>query len=199
MFHVEHTGKTFKVARDVHIIIVCSIFTPINSLTLTKEKKMAVTKKDKYINIAVGSVTMSAANTLTESEILTNLSIRAGLAWEIHFVDFQVSNSDLIAQNDHTNIVLSGKQGEAALPNLISDQYIAGYHLLVAFVTSGHSIIDVIKRVRFPKPMIFLKDKMSLYGFSAGQSGALTGLCRIGYTVTPVKAMTALEIAETWR
>lgn len=156
-------------------------------------------RKDKYIQFAGGLLTLSAANTLTELEIQTNLSLMGGQAWEIHEVECQIGSTDLIAVGDALQFALSGRQGEAAIPTLEDTQFIYGRDVVAGFVTSGLAYLERYQVRKFTKPIILLTDKISAYGLSAGQAAALTMHFRISYTVVAVKGLAALEVAETWR
>lgn len=71
---------------------------------------MAKTSPDKYANVAFGSVTMSAANTLTFSQIQMGVGLFEGKAMILHRVSFRpsfVSVHELAAATDRLVMALT--------------------------------------------------------------------------------------------
>ena len=66
--------------------------------------------KDKYVNMAYSSVTESAANTLTFSEIQTGVSMFDKIAWIVHQILWfpgQAMVQELDAESDEVNMALT--------------------------------------------------------------------------------------------
>lgn len=74
--------------------------------------------KDEFSNKAYGTVTESAANTLTFSEVRTNISIFEKVAWVIHRIEWHLTQATygLLADgSDNLNLALTGSDAIASL------------------------------------------------------------------------------------
>lgn len=104
-------------------------------------------KKDKYANVAYGTVTESAMNTLTFSQIETGISIFEKTAWVIHRILWYFSPTQIIllnAADDEIRMafVLSSKitelmLGDVAVVDLVS------LHLFIDGVPAASHMYEV--------------------------------------------------------
>jgi len=97
-------------------------------------------KKDEYANVAFGAVTLSAANTLTFSQIQMAIGMFQGIAMLIHRIAWQptaTSLREIVAATDSLHMALTSSNRLTAIydlsdPSIIAQMQIIGIGVAVA-------------------------------------------------------------------
>lgn len=158
---------------------------------------------DLFIQFASIESAMDAGDSsvLTEKQVQTGLSPRAGNAWLVHAVEFFVDGLHFDAAMVFATLVLSTSRGLAAMPGLTAKGTIARLDRLSQLATSGAILIDQPFRVPFFPPVPIASAWLALYAqtnIDALNYRSVKVECRLSFTTIPIDAKVALEIAETW-
>jgi len=166
---------------------------------------MSATARDLYVNFAVAKSAYDAANTTTlmHATIETGLSIRGGLAWLIHFIDFWFAPNN--GANAHTqSLALSTRRDLAAMPGLGDQGLIDRCDTYFLYSTAiGQGWYPDLRPVRRPflPPIPIASPAITLYNVVSINEGSLQGkevIARIGFTTVPMSNALYTEIAEVW-
>ena len=169
---------------------------------------MGKTVTDLFSNIAYASVTESAANTLTFSEIQTGISVHEKVAWVISRIVWHIPTSTLIlmaaaADGVNMGLVLSNKIDDLedmADPSLVDNLIVSrhdfgtgasGYHLFEPIV-KDYSALPGKGLIVTPKPLYAACQGISL-------STPATVSCRIFYTTKELAADEFWELVQASR
>ena len=156
--------------------------------------------QDVFMQFAVlDGVWPGVTTALTEAKLKTGLSIRGGLMWLVHMIEFvhlppSLDDSDM-------NIALSTREDLAARPTLTDPGTLAVERLQMEILTSGGGIVVLPRPQHFLPPIPLAAPNLSMYFQTETDDGTLDGSlieCRLGYTTTPLDAKSYAEIAETW-
>lgn len=160
------------------------------------------TTRDLYVQFkSIEGVYGANATTLQEDTVDTGLSIRGGLVWCIHFIEWWTHMGFTSPNLQTYDLVLSTVPGQAALPAL-GDRGTIGYYSGRTYLnTSGAGLIHQPHMQQLLPPVPIAAPQLVLYA----QCGAdLAGdrnqpfAVRIGFTTAPLSAAMYTEIAETW-
>lgn len=148
---------------------------------------------------ALAGVWPAVTTVLTEVALKTGLSIRGGLMWLIHRIEFL---TELPRTSDsEVAVSLSVRDGLVALPQLDDPGCLAELSVSQYYVTSGGNILQLPFAQHFLPPIPLAAPNLSLYFMSSPDQPTLDGTkirCRVGYTTSPLDAKSYAEIAETW-
>lgn len=155
------------------------------------------TVKDAFLQFAVVKVTTDAANStvLVQATLETGLSIRGGLAWLIHLLEWFLPHQ--AATLADMSGVLCTVKGLTALPAL-GDK---GVLSRADWVSNSASEMWQPHRQSFLPPVPIASPSLTLYAKSTADVAGLRGKeahCRIGYTCITLDAALYQEIAEVW-
>lgn len=162
--------------------------------------------KDSFANKFYGSVTESAANTLTFSEIQTNISVMDKVAWVIHRLEWYLTPAQiaLIADDqDAIQMALVSSQQITALgldnPAVIDMQQISkgqatavGYTIRTIPFTRGFESLPGGGLIIAPRPLF-----IAIKGTGLASAGGVS--VRGYYTARELKADEYLELVDYYR
>lgn len=163
-------------------------------------------KKDNYSNKAYGSVTESAANTLTFAEIQTNVEVFSKIAWILHRIEWYISATQmtkLAAADDIIQAALTSSNQITSL-SLGNPAVIDLMELALLFSTAVAYTEVPNPRVRdfswMPGGGIIISPR-PLYLAAKGTSlaTALTISARLYFTVKELSADEYLELVDFYR
>jgi hypothetical protein len=156
---------------------------------------------DLYMNwFPLGILTNGVDSTiLSEQQHNTGMSIRGGLLWLIHMIEWSFPRSTQITHA--LTVGISTVSGLGAMPALAAQGTIALLRHIQYLVTSGMSRWQQPDVQRWLPPMPLASSKISVYFISSIDDAAhrdwqLEG--RIGFTTVPMEESLYVEIAETW-
>ncbi len=156
--------------------------------------------KDLYVNTAYGTVVETAANTLTFSEIQTNVSIFEKIAWIISRIEWYLPTATLAliaAGDDLFTMALTASNNLTALalnaPGVIdlnvfqSGNVVSGWPIVRDFssLPGGGKIVA-------PRPLF-----LGLKGTSVASAG--TAECRVAFTQRVMTPDEYLELIDFYR
>lgn len=161
---------------------------------------------DVFANKAYATVTESGANTLTFSEIQTNVSVFEKMAWIIHRIEWYLSYATqalLIDAADTLQLALTASQSISSLalnsPSVIDlyEQYkflatAVGYHFSEMPIIRDFTALPGGGLIVAPRPL-YIAAK------GTGLASAATGSCRFYFTVKQLKADEYLELVDFYR
>lgn len=158
--------------------------------------------RDDYMNF-VGTKVMLGADTsvVVKGEIDTSLSVRGGLAWLIHLVEwvmgYWTSPGQLLKR-----AVLSTRNNLTSYPALYDDGVIDQCIRDTSYEAGGHATdLWMPKRHGYLPPIPIASSKLALYAHTVAHNAASVGEvieCRIGFTTIKLGAAAYTEVAETW-
>jgi len=167
---------------------------------------MANLKTDKYANKLYGTVTETGANTLTYSEIKTNVSIFDKVAWIIHRLEWYLAATELdklLGLGDSITMALTASDKAAALA--LNDASV------IDLMTINHKDLTAVGFSDYPTPFIrdfsglpgggLIVSPRPLYLAAKGVSlaSAVTAQCRGFFTVLELSADEYLELVDFYR
>jgi hypothetical protein len=162
--------------------------------------------KDEYSNKAYGTITESAANTLTFAEIPTNVDVMSKLAWVIHRIEWYLSVTQmtkLAAADDLIQVALTSSAQLSSL-GLSSPAVVDLLEVALLFSTAVAYTEVPNPRIRdfsaMPGGGIIIAPR-PLYLAIKGTSlaTALTASARIHYTRRELQAEEYLELVDFYR
>lgn len=132
------------------------------------------------------ALVMSAANTFTEVSVNTPVSRTENLAMLIRFIEFQQPlNLDVVAELDSISMQVS-KNSKSDITTLDDSDLLALMRNVFKLITSGMLEHRAVHRIDFDNPILYAKTSIFFGMLTAGQGGAKTGYCRLGYTLERV-------------
>jgi len=162
--------------------------------------KLVKAGADRYANVGYGTVTESAANTLTFSEINTNVSIFDRVAWVIQRIEWYfpaATRALLLAADDLLEMALCSSDKITTL-GLNNPSVIDVYRFQFGDVVPGMPIIRDWSmlpgggKIITPKPLF-------VGGKGTSIAGAGTYQCRFLFTVVELSDADALELLHAYR
>lgn len=160
--------------------------------------------KDLYMNFANVLLSYDASNsaTLVSAKVDTGLSIRGGLVWLIHFIDFWFAN-DPSAGHVTQQMALSTVNGLAAMPEITDKGLIERVDLQSFYYTAAgfQYGVGARKKENHLPPIPMASPQVVLYAKTAADITTIRGdaiKCRIGFTTAELDAAMYTEIAEVW-
>lgn len=162
---------------------------------------------DKYVQKAYAAVTLSAANTLTFSEINTGLAMFEKVAWIIHRIQWFLASAtiqELVANDDYIQCALVGSDKMTSFG--LDDQAVYDLFAIDAMVSgtpaSGLLIVQPFVRdfSNLPgKGIIVPPRPLYVACTSAGFTVAASINVRIEFTYVKLKADEYWELVEATR
>lgn len=166
---------------------------------------MATKQADKFANKFFGTVTESAANTLTFKEIQTNVDIMTKRAWVLHRLEWSLLSAEIvkIAADDDTieaalvssdKITALGLDNPAVIDRLDIGRFIAtsGGQLVFKPFVRDFAALPGGGLIITPRPLFVAVKGTSL-------ASALTVSCRGYYTSMELSADEYLELVDFYR
>lgn len=162
---------------------------------------------DQFANLAIISVTESAANTLTYKKLETGISLSEKVAWIISRVEFssgELSPTIFNGSADELRIALTVSNSMATLvgtdPMVLDFLKITRYDYGTA-ATAVMSIQPIIKDyTNLPGGGIIVPPQpLYLAAAGVGLTAAVTVVCRIYYTLLPLAVDQYWELIEARR
>lgn len=141
------------------------------------------------------------SSTMTELQVQTGLSPRAGNAWLLHKVEFFIKALHFDAAVVLATMALSTVRGLTAMPDLTAKGVVARMDRITQMATSGAIIIDQPLVINFFPAVPIASSWLALYmqtNIDAANYRGATGEARLHFTTQEIDAGMALEIAETW-
>ena len=164
--------------------------------------------EDRYANIATINVVMSAANTLTFSELSTQLGIQAdrksAIAMLIDQIDYFPSLSDFALMTTAADNLQYGLTISNGVTNLASATDRRIMHSMfvhrVDLGTAGSGQLHLSPYTHQFFPPLILAERTLYLGMSSNGLGAVGSVtCRIYYRTTKLTESELLEITEVFR
>jgi hypothetical protein len=160
------------------------------------------TSKDLYMQFKGHESAWDGSNTTTlvEKEMDTGLSIRGGLVWLIHMVEWFIT-ATLSTDLTHHRACLNSVAGQTSLPTLTAIGTLAYVDVIGKCVSSGGGFVSMPIAEKFLPPVPFAKPNLSLYCAMSGNIAAMQGedvLARICFTTEELDQAMYQEIAEVW-
>ncbi len=163
--------------------------------------------QDKYVQKAFAAVTMSAANTLTFSEINTGMAMFEKIAWVIHRIQYfpsMASIQELLANTDFLQMAVVGNSNMVSLS--LRDQAVYDYHEMLAVVSGTPATGFILTRpvvkefMGLPGGGLLVPPRPIYIAMDSGGFGA-AGVCnaRIEFTYKKLKADEYWELVEATR
>jgi len=160
-----------------------------------------MTPSDMYMNFLDASVTLGATSTdVVSTEIATGLSIRGGLAFLIHKIEYaiEVLGATVTAGID---VALSTRAGEATVPELGDQGTIDSL-----IFDSDHSATGANDRIwpvthPFLPPIPVASPKIVAYATCSINNAVYQSKkihIRLGFTTVKIDSRMYTELAETW-
>ena len=160
---------------------------------------MMARNEDRFANILMAQVVMSAANTITFKEILTGISLGMGIGMLIDQIDYHVPRAtvaELLTTVDTLHIGFTVSDG---LVDLSADdrQVIHMTELAQTLTTSG--VVQVVSPLshQFFPPIIRAAPRLFLACNTAGFASAATVQARMYFRYIDLSTQEYLELAET--
>lgn len=148
---------------------------------------------------AIGGVWPGVTTVLTEVALKTGLSIRGGLMWLLHQIEFATSQP--AANASIMSMALSVRDGLVTMPTIEDPGCLAELTMMRLVTTTGATTWAFPHVQHFLPPIPLAAPNLSLYfRTTTDDSGLDTNRAsvRLGYTTTPLDAKAYAEIAETW-
>ena len=168
--------------------------------------------EDVYMQFINGSITESAAATLTEQEILTGCSVAGmikneAIGMEIREIILQVpmpEDEPATGAEEYIDFCLSTESGLTSSPNLDDVHCIykirKGLHAGVATYLPQTSYINGYpEHWQFIHPLLVPHPKIYAYIISSNSSAAAQVWYRIGFTYVRLTGPEVMEALEVWR
>jgi len=160
--------------------------------------------QDRFANIASGEVTMSAANTITFTEILTGISLGVGVGILIDEIDYYPSSAALRELVGNADSIAMGWTTSNAVSDLVdaADRRVIHSINLVASIVGAVVSLHVLKVPfvhQFFPPTIFASPRIYLGTNTGGFGAAALVRSRLYYRFIELNAQEYLEIAETFQ
>lgn len=161
------------------------------------------TSTDKFMQFGViKGVLTSSSDDLVSANLNTNLSIRGGLAWLIHVVEFIFEGSLFSAAFSSFDMSLSTVKGETVIPDIDDKGVIAFSRFISQYASSGAYNPGAMPKVlSFLPPVPIASPNLTLYGKCSTDAAAMDATafkCRFGFTTISLDDGMYTEIAETW-
>lgn len=161
---------------------------------------------DLYMQFKDVSVALDAANPndIVEGEVKTGMSIRGGLVWLIHGIEFFFpQEQNALAAHSILVMALSTAKGKAVMPTLAEHGTIAKARRSYAIATTGIGITHAPFTMNFLPPIPLASPSIFVYAKEASGTNhaELRGEvveARLLFTTVPMEAALYTEIAETW-
>jgi len=163
---------------------------------------MAATPSDMYMNFLDASVTLGATSTdVVSTEIATGLSIRGGLAFLIHKIQYKMFEIGQAGVTANIPIALSTRAGEGSVPELGDQGCIDAALVDVNAGAAGAETRITPFEHGFLPPIPVASPKIVAYATCSAnnatyQSGKIE--IRIGFTTVKIDSKMYTELAETW-
>lgn len=161
----------------------------------------SATPSDMYMNFLDATVTMGATSTdVVSTEVATGLSIRGGLAFLIHKVEWCFNNIGAAATS-YLEAALSTRSGETSVPELGDQGTIDRYFLDCNGGTSSSFYQSLPIHHNFLPPIPVAAPKIVCYATASVDTAVFrskTLECRIGFTTVKIDSRMYTELAETW-
>lgn len=162
---------------------------------------MAKTATEKFSNIAFGSVTMSAANTLTFSQIQFGVGLFEGKALVLHRADFYPSlatDREVVAAADSYIMALTTSNRLAALD--VNDPAIIVWRRKVGIAANVEQVLQpvTVDFTSLPGGGVLLPAN-PIFGamFSAGFAAAGSMTVRLSFTFVELSPQDYLEVIQS--
>jgi len=140
-------------------------------------------------------ITMSAANTMTEATINTNINPLSNQIIAIHSVTFDHSELDTPAVGDDMNMVLT-KQSKSTIVDADDPDQIAQFRKTFMVLTDGGNWDERSKKIDFNPPELVASDELYLQMSTSGQAAAESGTVDIRYTPVEVSDADFVKLAK---
>ena len=132
------------------------------------------------------SFTLSAANTITVSEIGTPVGKSENLAMLLHKVRLGINGTlDSPADGDRLVIQLT-RAPKTAIVGYDDPDLVAKLNLDVAWSAGGGYIAEVQKQEDFNPPILYAKSKLYALAYTVGQAAASVINIQVGYTLEKI-------------
>jgi hypothetical protein len=159
--------------------------------------------KDLYMQFAswAGDFDTSDATTLVASELNTGLSIRGGLVWLIHLIEWEVFQAWVAATHERVFAALSTVPGLAAIPEFDDAGCISRYVSDSYLNANGAAVFFQPIAFHYLPPIPLAAPLLTMYFQAETNSDLFDGekcRCRIGYTTKPIDEGLYAEVAEVW-
>lgn len=163
------------------------------------------TTKDLYMNfkdVEVDLDSTTSTATLVEAETDTGLTIRGGLVWLLHLIEWYFSD-DAAAASVTQIACLSTVAGQATMPELTDKGTIAKAQSAFQFATGVGFQFGLMQPFaqHYLPPIPIASPQICLYAKTNVDNSNLDGdtiRARIGFTTAPLDNAMYTEIAETW-
>jgi hypothetical protein len=165
------------------------------------------TGTDRYANKAYGKVTMSAANTLTFSEIPTNVNIMDKVAWVLHRLEWFIpagSFAEMGAIGEGLNVALTMSNSISSLA-LNSAAIIDSLQFFAVAILAGtsakHQEFPVIRDFSMMPGggLIIAPRPLFIAMTSNGAGGACVCECRLYYSNITMSSEDYLDLIDFYR
>lgn len=159
--------------------------------------------QDRYANIAAASVTESGVSTITFAELLTGISLGAGVGILIDAIDFYVAKASMAEFTTATDAIEMAWCVSNNVPALSdpSENRIIFAHQLFRFdfgvAASAQYFSFPIHRDFFP-PLIVAAPRIYLAAEATGLASACTVRSRLFFRYVDLETKEYLEIAEAF-
>lgn len=159
--------------------------------------------RDLFMQFAAVRVLLDGADssTLVEGKVPTGLSVRGGLIWLIHQVEWMLPNHLLTQASVELEAAVCTVAGLAAMPQIHEKGVVAVDIEGCLLLTEGMTYFRHPVKDGFLPPVPLAAPNLSIYAKSGVDDANVRGeavIARVGFTTAPLTNDVYAEIAETW-
>lgn len=163
---------------------------------------MAKRAEDRFANLASAVVTLSAADTLTFTELQTGIGLGQGVGILIDMIDYEVSPAMLELMTASGDQVACGWSTSDAVTDVnVNERRVIDYTRISRHdhgtAASGEFVLQPQRKTFIPS-LVIAAPRLYLFGFSVGLASVGTIRSRIFFRYIDLTDKEYLELAETF-